>query len=337
MARIVRTDRELEVPRVDAALRAAGHELVLLPDGIGETALEEAVRHADLILMCYTPVTARVIEAAERLKGIVKYGVGIDAIDIEAAKARGIPVVNVSEYAEETVAEGAVMLMLALAKNLKPIGRAMEDEGWIWPESKWMGLDLSAKTLGLVGVGRIGTRVARIAGKGFGMRVLGFDPHADASHLAQAGVDRRADLRTLAAESDFLSVHCVLNAETRGLVGERELAAMKSTAFLVNVSRGAIVDEQALLRALQEKRIAGAALDVYSREPLAKTGHPLSALYAMDNVIVFPHLTFFTREAMQRLEEETLERCFEVLEGRPVLVKSDDPRLRAQRSGVRFD
>lgn len=336
MARIVRTDCELEVPRVDAALRAAGHELVLLADGASEDELILAVRDAELLLMCYTPVTARVIEAAEQLKGIVKYGVGIDAIDIEAAKARGIPVVNVPEYGEETVAEGAVTLMLALAKKLKPIGRAMQDEGWIWPESRWMGLDLSGKTLGLVGVGRIGTKVARMAGKGFGMRVLGFDPHVQDAHLEQAGVERRTDLRALAAESDFLSVHCVLNDETRGIVGERELAAMKRSAFLVNVSRGAIVDEVALLRALHEKRIAGAALDVYSSEPLAKAGHPLSALYAMDNAIVFPHLTFFTREAMQRLEDETLERCFEILEGRPVLVKSDDPRLRGQRRGVRF-
>jgi len=322
--------------RVDAALRAAGHEVVLLADGVPEVELLRAVRDAELLLMCYTPITARVIDAAKQLKGIVKYGVGIDAIDIEAAKARGIPVVNVPEYAEETVAEGAMTLMLALAKKLKPIQSAMDGEGWAWPESRWIGLDLSSKTLGLVGVGRIGTKVARIAGNGFGMRVLGFDPHVADSHLAQAAVERRSDLRSLAAESDFLSVHCVLNDETRGLVGERELAAMKHSAFLVNVSRGAIVDEVALLRALQEKRIAGAALDVYSREPLAKSGHPLSALYSMDNVIVFPHLTFFTREAMQRLEDETLERSFEILEGRPVLVKSDDPRLRGQRRGVRF-
>jgi len=336
MARIVRTDRELGMPHVDTSLRAAGHELVVLPDGVAESALADAAREAELILMCYTPITQRVIEAAPRLKGIVKYGVGIDAIDIEAAKARGIPVVNVPEYAEETVAEGAMTLMLALAKKLKPIQRAMDGEGWAWPESKWMGLDLSGKTLGVIGLGRIGSKVARMAGKGFRMRVLGYSPHSDAARFADAGVERRTDLASLAAESDFLSVHCVLNDETRGLVGERVLGAMKPNAFLINVSRGAIVDELALLRALQEKRIAGAALDVYSREPLAKSGHPLSALYAMDNVIVFPHLTFFTREAMQRLEDETLERCREILEGRPVLVKSDDPRLRGQKKGVRF-
>jgi D-3-phosphoglycerate dehydrogenase len=128
----------------------------------------------------------------------------------------------------------------------------------------------------------------------------------------------------------------VLNAETRHLIGERELAAMKPSAMLVNVSRGALVDEQALVRALAGQRIAGAGLDVYGEEPLSLGGHTLSPLFAMDSVILWPHLTFYTREAMQRLEEETLERCFEMLEGRPVLVKSHDPRLRAQREGVRF-
>ncbi|MEP6607975.1 MAG: NAD(P)-dependent oxidoreductase [Burkholderiaceae bacterium] len=336
MAKIVRTDRELELPHVDAALLAAGHELALLPDGVIEDELVHTLRDADLLLMCYTPVTARVIESAPRLKGIVKYGVGIDAIDIAAAQARGIPVVNVPEYAEETVAEGAITLMLALAKKLKPIQHAMDEHGWVWPAAPWMGLDLAGKTLGLVGLGRIGSNVARIAGVGFRMRVVGFDPHADAARFNAKGVQRRTDLRELLAESDFVSVHCVLNAATRGLIGAGELAAMKPSAFLVNVSRGALVDEAALLSALQERRIAGAALDVYSQEPLMKAGHPLRALYAMDNVIVFPHLTFFTREAMQRLADETLERCFEMLAGRPAQVKSHDPRLRAQRHGVRF-
>jgi len=320
---------------VDAALRAAGHELALLPEGVAEEELARALRDAELLLMCYTPVTARVIESAPRLKGIVKYGVGIDAIDIEAAKARGVVVVNVPEYAEETVAEGAMALILALVRKLKPIQRAMDENGWAWPEARWMGLDLAGKTLGLVGVGRIGARVARMAGLGFRMRVLGFDPYADSAQFAETGAERRAELGALLAESDFVSVHCVLDDETRGLIGAPELAAMKPTAFLVNVSRGAIVDEAALLRALGEGRIAGAALDVYAREPLAKTGHPLSALHAMDNVVLFPHLAFYTAEAMRRLEEETLERCFEILEGRPVLVKSLDPRLQGQ-AGARY-
>jgi D-3-phosphoglycerate dehydrogenase len=133
-----------------------------------------------------------------------------------------------------------------------------------------------------------------------------------------------------------VSVHAALSDKTRHLIGASELAAMKSSALLINSARGALVDEAALVTALREKRIGGAALDVFSREPLAHRDHPMSDLFAMDNVILFPHLTFYTQEAMTRLEDETLERCFEILDGRPVLVKSHDPRLRAQTHGVVF-
>ena len=334
--KVVRTDAELEVPRVDARLRDYGATLVLLPETTSTDALAHAVRDADLLLMCYAPVPARVVDNAARLKGIVKYGVGIDAIDIDAAKRRGIPVVNVPEYAEDTVAEGAMALLLALAKKFKPLEREMETRGWAWPTPKWLANDLAGKTLGLVGVGRIGANVARMAGQGFRMHVLGFDPHVDAQQMARLGVTKCEDLHVMLERSDAVSVHAVLSDETRHLIGERELACMRPGAVLVNVSRGAIVDEVALLRALERQRIAGAALDVYGTEPLAKSGHPLSALYAMDNVILWPHLTFYTAEAMQRLEDETLARCFEILAGGPVLVKSRDPRLRAQRAGVRF-
>ncbi|HYN11360.1 MAG TPA: C-terminal binding protein [Burkholderiales bacterium] len=326
MARVVRTDRELELPGVDAALRAAGHDLLLLADGIAEEILIEETREAELLLMCYAPITRRVIESAKKLKGIVKYGVGIDAIDIAAARERGIPVVNVPDYAEETVAEGAFALMMALAKNHKGIEKAMSRDGWAWPEQRWLAADLAGKTAGLVGLGRIGSSFARMAA-GFRMRVLAYDPYVK---------NTVADLRGMLAQSDFVSIHCVLNTKTRHLIGEAELRAMKPTAYLINVSRGAIVDEAALLKTLLEKRIAGAALDVYSQEPLARRGHPLSALYEMDNVILSPHITFYTREAMARLEADTLERCREVLEGRPVTVRSRDPRLRAQTRGVRF-
>ncbi|RUY27645.1 C-terminal binding protein, partial [Mesorhizobium sp. M7A.F.Ca.US.001.04.2.1] len=150
----VRTDRELECPGIDAGLRARGVELVTLPDGIPEADLMQAVADADLLLMCYTPITARVIEAAPRLNGIVKYGVGVDAIDIPAAMRRGIPVVNVPDYAEETVAEGAFALMIALAKRLPSITAAVSRDGWIWPEQRWLGRDMSGATLGLVGCGK---------------------------------------------------------------------------------------------------------------------------------------------------------------------------------------
>src|SRR5262245_60050138 len=217
----VRTDLELECPEIDAGLRAAGCELVLLPEGIGEDELIAAVRDCDILLMCYTPVTGRVIEAAARLKGIVKYGVGIDAIDIPAAIARGIPVVNVPEYAEETVAEGAFALMIALAKKLMPIGREMAAKGWAWPEPRWLGIDLSGRTLGLIGAGKIGRSMARMA-SGFRMRVVGYDPHVAADAMRAGGIEK-VDLDTLLAASDVVSIHAVLNAQTRHLIGAHEL------------------------------------------------------------------------------------------------------------------
>ena len=338
--KIVRTDAELQLPRVDAALRAVGARLVLLPDGVAKAKLTHEVSDADLLLMCYTPITAGVIQAATRLKAIVKYGVGIDAIDIPAARERGIPVVNIPRYAEETVAEGAFFLMLALARRMKPLQRAMQEHGWAWPEPAWLGHDLAGKTLGLIGLGHIGRSVARMAA-GFRMRVIAHDPHWPVPSVLPvlAGgleVERMDHLDDLLAASDVVSIHCVLNDSTHHLIGAAELARMKPSAMLINVSRGEIVDEAALLAALQAGRIAGAALDVYGREPLQRHGHPLSPLFAMDKVLLWPHLTFYTVEAMQRLEDETLARCFEALHGQALSVSSRDPRLRAQQRGVRF-
>ena len=331
--KIIRTDAELECPGLDAALRERG-ELVLLPDGVSQERLREETRDADLLLMCYTPITSGVLEGVRQLKGIVKYGVGIDAIDIDTAKARRIPVVNVPAYAEETVAEGAFALMIALAKKLRPLQKAMDSEGWVWPESRWLASDLSEKTLGLVGLGRIGTSMARMAGRGFNMRVLAYSPRTTAEAVKAAGAEKRDDLRAMLGECDFVSIHAVLNPETDGLIGADELAAMKPSAFLINTARGAILDEAALLDALRSGAIAGAALDVFRDEPLDKADHALRDLFEMDNVILTPHLTFFTREAMDRLTADTLARCDELLRGAPVLIKSQDPRLTSQRHGV---
>jgi D-3-phosphoglycerate dehydrogenase len=166
--------------------------------------------------------------------------------------------------------------------------------------------------------------------------VLGYDPNADPAALAALGIEKIDDLKKMLAACDFVSIHCVLNEKTRGLIGRAELACLKPTAVLINVSRGALVDEEALVEAVVDGRIGGVGLDVYSQEPLKKSGHPMSALFDRDNVILFPHLTFFTHEAMRRLEEDTLARCFEILDGRLVTVRSRDPRLRAQSAGIVF-
>ena len=169
--KIVRTDMELEVPLVDKTLVEWGHDLVLLPDGISEEGLCKELEDCYLLLMCYTPITEKVINSAPRLKGIVKYGVGIDAIDIPAAHKRGIPVINIPEYAEETVAEGAFALLIALAKKIPSLQTTMKEEEWVWPTSQWLGSDIAGKTVGIIGCGKIGSSMARSRPVRFAVRV----------------------------------------------------------------------------------------------------------------------------------------------------------------------
>ena len=321
---------ELETPFVDQTLREKGHDLVLLPDGVSEEILMNELEDCDILLMCYTPITKKIIDSAKRLKAIVKYGVGIDAIDIPAANAQGIVVVNIPEYAEETVAEGAFAMLIALAKKLPMLQKQMNSKAWVWPSSEWLGLDIAEKTLGIIGCGKIGSSMARMAGLGFRAKVIGYDPGKTKEELAKRGIQKYDDLKEMLKECDFISLHTVLNKETKHLIGAKEFAVMKENAIIINSARGALIDELALLDALAKKQIAGAGLDVYSKEPLNKTDHPMKKLYDMDNVILLPHLTFYTHEAMYRLEVETIDRIMEVMENRPVTIKSKDPRLQNQ-------
>ncbi len=333
---VVRTDRELECPILDASLRNGGANLILLEDGISDADLIEAVQDADILLMCYTPITRRVIESASRLRGIVKYGVGIDAIDIKAAIDHNVSIANIPEYGENTVAEGAFSLLLSLSKRLIPLHQAMQDQGWLWPNANWLANDIAGKTLGIVGAGKIGRALARMAGPGFGARVLAYDPGVNGGELQGLGIEKVDDLHQMLAQCDFVSMHAVLNESSSSVIGEAEFAAMKDGVIFINVARGALVDEQALLQALNNGKVGAAGLDVFRQEPVHRDGHPLSSLYGRDNVILTPHLTFYTAEAMQRLETETLERCAELATGQALLVKSSDPRLRQQTNGVRF-
>ncbi|MCP4630769.1 MAG: C-terminal binding protein [bacterium] len=325
--KIMRCDRELETPHLDRTLRDWGHELTLIPESIDEDELCGAMAECELLLMCYTPITSRVIASASRLRGIVKYGVGIDAIDIPFAHAHGIAVVNIPTYAEETVAEGAFAMLIALAKKLTSLQRALSKKDWVWPTACWLGRDIAGKTVGIVGCGKIGSNMARMAGAGFRARVVGYDPNKSSMEMQALGIEACDDLHGMLATCDFVSLHVALSDSTRHLIGAAELAAMKPTAILINSARGALVDEEALLHALQGGSIAGAGLDVFSQEPLNQKDHPLRALYSMENVILMPHLSFYTAEAMDRLESETLERCKEIIEGRPVTICSTDPRL----------
>jgi 4-aminobutyrate aminotransferase len=278
------------------------------PDDAPET-LEAAAVDAELIYTCYAPITARVIAAASKLRGIVKYGVGVDSIDLEAAARRGIPVVHAPDYGTETVADQAFALLIAAARKIPLVDRDLKAAGWLWPAEKYCGVDLAGKTIGIVGFGRIGRAMARRAA-GFGMRRLIYDPYVDAVSF-RADELQFAPLAALLAEADFLSLHCVLSEETRGMIAAAELAEMKETAILINVSRGPLVDEQALIAALAAGRIAAAGLDVFAREPLGK-GHPL---LESDRVVCSPHFAFYSREAYQRLEQDCLEKIRTLLRG----------------------
>ena len=307
--RILRTDTEVRLNHDQLAWLAERCH-VATPKTWDEAALIAAAQRADYILTSFFPtISAAVMDAAPDLKAIVKYGVGVDNIDIAAATARGVMVVNCPEYGSDTVADHAFALTMALARKIIAIDRATRETGWVWPSPEFCGVDFAGKTFGLVGLGAIGRAMARRAA-GFGMTLIASDPYVSDATAAEHGVTL-VGLDALLARADFISIHCILTPETRGLIGEAELRAMKPSAYLVDVSRGAIIDDAALLRALREGWIAGAGMDVFQVEPLP-VDYPL---FALDNVIVTSHLAWYTEEADARLAAECMARTGELLAG----------------------
>jgi D-3-phosphoglycerate dehydrogenase len=272
-------------------LRAAGFA-VEKRTGMKPEELRAAVGDYDgLVVRSETKVTAEVLDAAARLRAIGRAGVGVDNIDVAAATQRGVIVMNAPDGNTMTTAEHTVALLLALARRVPQSNESLR--AGRWERKKFVGVELRGKTLGLVGLGRIGRVVASRA-RGFEMRVVAFDPFVSPEQLANTGVEL-ATLREVCAQADFLSVHTPLTAETRGIIGAEELSLMKPTARVINCARGGLVDERALLDALREKRIAGAALDVFEQEPPPQD-HPLLQL---EEVIATPHLGASTVEAQE--------------------------------------
>jgi D-3-phosphoglycerate dehydrogenase / 2-oxoglutarate reductase len=246
-----------------------------------------------------------------RLKIVARTGVGFDAsrIDIDAAREHKVWVTNMPGSNAAAVAELAFGQMIALARHTMEANRAVKDNRWS-DYLRFLGVELAGKRLGIVGMGNIGTRVA-LRARAFEMSLLVCDPYIPASHVTALG-GRWAGLEELFAESDFVTLHCPLNRETHHMIGERQLSLMKSSAYLVNLARGGVVDENALYRALSERRIAGAAVDVMETEPPRKD-HPLIGL---ENVIFSPHIGGSTREATSRGERGAAEEVVRVLEGK---------------------
>ncbi len=269
--------------------------------------LDEISKYDAIIVRSGTKVTRKVIENADQLKVIGRAGVGVDNIDVEAATEKRIFVVNSPRASTISVAEIAIAYMLALCRNL--IQATIETKIGKWPKKQLKGTELYGKTLGFIGCGRIGAEVAKRV-QVFGMTCLVYDPYLPPEVSAKIGVEMTTDLDKLFRVSDIITIHAWLTDETRGMVGENELEKMKPTAFLVNCARGGIIDEDALYDALKEKKIAGAALDVFSEEPARENN-----LFELDNLYVSPHIAASTKEAQERAGQVTAEQVRKVLTG----------------------
>ena len=265
---------------------------------------------ADAIVSGTEPITAKVLAAAPRLKVISKHGVGYENIDLEAAKARGIPVCIAGGSIADSVADLAMGLILSVARQIPQADRSVRAGEW----KRFVGPEMSGKTLGIVGLGQIGKGLARRA-KGFGMRLVAHDAHEDRPFAASWGVDY-VSLDELLKRSDFVSLHAPVTPGTRGMMDARRLALMKPTAYLVNTARGELVDEGALYEALSQNRLAGAATDVFAQEPPGK-----SPLLTLANFVATPHTAGQTHEGLRKMGEVTAENTLRVLRGEAPLFR----------------
>lgn len=274
-------------------------ELIVKP-GLKGAELADAIATADAVLVrSATQITRESLSRANGLKVIGRAGVGVDTIDVDAATERGIAVLTAPAGNTISAAELTLALTLALARRVSAADRSMK--AGHWDRKSFSGTELYGKTLGLVGAGRIGGEVAKRA-RAFGMQVVAYDPFLIAERASALGIER-ADLDEVLRRADVVSLHVPLTDATAGLLGDRELALMKPTAVIVNAARGGVVREDSLVRALQEKRLGGAALDVFESEPLP-ADHPLRSL---DNVVLTPHLGASTAEAQQNVALEIAE------------------------------
>jgi D-3-phosphoglycerate dehydrogenase len=299
------------------ALLAGAAELRVLHQA-DEAELRRQIVDADALLV-RMPISAEAIRAGKRLRIVARHGVGLDYIPVDVCTELGIPVTFTPDANTESVAEHVIGAMIALAHRIVTLDRAVQRHAW-GLRDQHIGIDLVGRTLGIIGLGRIGSRVAEIAAQAFGMTVLGHDPHAAAAAAPRA---RRMSLEDLLSQSDFVTVHAPLTQQTRHLLDAKRIAQMKRGAFLINAARGALVETAALSAALANGHIAGAALDVLEDEPPGAD----NPLIGRDNVIVTPHSAALTEEAMRRMGTTAAEDIIRVLQGEAALYQANRPSL----------
>lgn len=282
--------------------------------------LKRDIADCDALFLRTMQCPGELINAGKKLKVIGRHGVGTDNIDLEAARERGVTVTYTPQANSGSVAEHTLALILSAAKNIGRCDRAMHG-GDFAIRSRIRGVDLEGKTLGVIGLGKIGRLTAKKAVQGFAMNVVGYDPYIEKSGVPEK-VEYTDDWAYLFGTSDFITVHIPAAKDTVGLIGEKDFSMMKKTAFLINVSRGSIVDEGALIRALKTGAIAGAGLDVYAQEPPSAENE----LLGLENVVLTPHNASLTVEAMDRMSLHAAQGIYEVLSGQEPTWKVDFPQ-----------
>lgn len=288
----VLTEAEVEVVKAD------------MQGEITEARMIEMLQDIDGAIVGVVPMTARVLEKSPRLKVVSMHGVGVDHIDLEAASRLGIVIANCPGANDQAVADLAIGLMIAIARQIPRADRSLRQQQW----GRHSGSELWGKTLGLIGYGRIGRGVAKRA-LGFDMQILVYDPYVLPEQVEFSEV-KLTSFEEVIQSADFISLHAALTPETRAMIGESQLKLMKPGAYLINTARGGLVDETALYQALRDRRIAGAALDVFVDEP------PLdSPLLQLENVVVTPHIGAHTQEAIERMGVMAAQNVILTLQG----------------------
>jgi len=286
-------------------LNQAGCEIVKadMSQKMTEERLIDLLQGVDGAVIGVVPMTAHVLEQSPSLKVVSMHGVGVDHIDLTAAAQKGVVIANCQGANDQSVADLTIGLMIAIARDIPLVDSKVREGGW----GAHAGSEMWKKTIGLVGLGRIGRGVAKRA-LGFDTKVLAYDPYVKADDL---DLDiTLTDFEEILQESDFVSLHAALTEETRHMIGAKQLQAMKPTAYLINTSRGALVDEAALHDALSKKQIAGAALDVYEVEPPKD-----SPLMGLENIVVTTHIGAHTRESIERVGVMAAENVLQSLQG----------------------
>lgn len=268
----------------------------------------EAAKDADALINQYAPISRKVIESLPNLKVVSRYGVGVNTIDVDAATENGVIVGNVTDYCMDEVSDHAFALLIASARKVVKLNNEVKAGNWDYK----VGIPifrLPGRTLGLIGCGRIPQALARKA-QAFGIKVVAYDPFLPEEVAKKINVELM-ELNDLCKVADFISVHSPLTAETEGMISDEQFELMKEEAFIINTARGPVIDEKALIRALQEEKIAGAGLDVLEAEPIEEN----NPLLKMDNVILNPHAAWYSEESQMELKRKVAQNIADVLGG----------------------